>query len=248
MNSERKRDEELSTLLSAMLDGQMTTAEESRLGDLLRSNPGAQEFYLDYCATHALLRQELGGRCDIASLGDCTGKEGSPIFDRPRLRRGARRNWDIPPWPLPTLPPPPFPFLRSSFNLLPIESRCFLRLAALCSPTRWQRDCRGRDVDRLGVQAIRSRTGRQASRRPRLSLIPIGRWSLSAASPARSIAGGRIPEPARSITPTSPWAADTPWLRDSWRSLTTPAPRSSSRGHARTRWSRKPAGISVSAV
>ncbi len=68
MNFERQPDQELSLLLSAMLDGQMTDAEESRLAELLRDNPDAQESYLDYCRTHALLRQELGGRCDVAAL------------------------------------------------------------------------------------------------------------------------------------------------------------------------------------
>ena len=56
MNPERKPDQELSMLLSAMLDGQMTAVEESRLADLLRDNPDAQESYLDYCRTHALER------------------------------------------------------------------------------------------------------------------------------------------------------------------------------------------------
>jgi hypothetical protein len=74
MNTEHEQDRGLSTLLSVMLDGQMTAAEESRLGDLLRDNPAAQEVYLDCCRTHALLRQELGGRCDISSLaGDAAG-------------------------------------------------------------------------------------------------------------------------------------------------------------------------------
>jgi hypothetical protein len=68
MNSELRPDQELSMLLCAMFDGEMTPAEESRLADLLRDNPEAQESYLDYCRTHALLRQELGGRCDIACL------------------------------------------------------------------------------------------------------------------------------------------------------------------------------------
>ena len=227
----------------------MTAAEESRLGDLLRSNPGAQEFYLDYCATHALLRQELGGRCDIASLGTVRAKRAVPFSVDRRLRRGARENWDSPPLGrsrrFPRLRFRSFDHPSTFFRSSPaVFSAWQLRVLLLAGSA----DCRGRNVDRLGVQAIRSRTGCKRPGGPGYRSSRVGRWSLSAASPARSIAGGRIPEPARSITPTSPWAADTPWLRDSWRSLTTPAPRSSSRGHARTRWSRKPAGISVSAV
>ncbi len=51
---------ELSTLLPAMLDGEMSDAEQARLADLLRDNPQAQQVYLDFCWTHALLRRELG--------------------------------------------------------------------------------------------------------------------------------------------------------------------------------------------
>jgi hypothetical protein len=86
MDPKREPDHELSLLLSAMLDGQMTAAEESRLAGLLRDNPNAQEVYLDCCRTHALLRQELGGRCDIASLAGegeagSIGDMSSPLAD-----------------------------------------------------------------------------------------------------------------------------------------------------------------------
>ena len=51
---------ELGPLLSAMIDGTLSRSEEVRLGELLRDHPEAQQVYLDFCLTHALLRQELG--------------------------------------------------------------------------------------------------------------------------------------------------------------------------------------------
>ena len=68
MNSDGGRQRELPTLLSAMLDGQMTPAEESRLADLLRDDPNVQQIYLDFCWTHALLRRELGAYRDVSPL------------------------------------------------------------------------------------------------------------------------------------------------------------------------------------
>ena len=86
MNSDRNHDRELSALISAMLDGGATAAQESRLGELLRDNPNAQEFYVDWCKTHALLRQELGGRCGFSTIAAQTSADviGSE-FDKPNL-------------------------------------------------------------------------------------------------------------------------------------------------------------------
>ena len=140
-------------LLSAMLDGQMTAAEESRLGDLLRDNPDAQEFYLDYCRTHALLRQELGGRCDIASLAgeEAAGAVGSGD-GMPSLlgEMGGRQfSGDDPPAsvPFPSIVLQPSSDRAPLFS--PLGSFVFsYSLAALIVGDR--------NADRLGVQGIRS--------------------------------------------------------------------------------------------
>jgi hypothetical protein len=86
MNSKRQEDRELSALLSAMFDGQITGAEQARLGDVLRDNSAAQEAYLDFCTTHALLRQELGGRCGVAALAR---EEGLAVADESSALLGA---------------------------------------------------------------------------------------------------------------------------------------------------------------
>ncbi len=154
MNSERKPDEELSVLLSAMLDGQMTAAEESRLGDLLRDNPDAQEFYLDYCRTHALLRQELGGRCEIASLAeeDVAGAAGSGD-EMPSLlgEMGGRQS----PGASPASVPLPSILLQPSSDRAPLFSPLgsFVFSYSLAAVIVGDRN-----ADRLGVQGIRSRT------------------------------------------------------------------------------------------
>ena len=69
---------ELSTLLAAMFDGEMTDAQQTRLADLLRDNPQAQEVYLDFCWTHALLRRELGvsGEVPFTAAGITQSPEG----------------------------------------------------------------------------------------------------------------------------------------------------------------------------
>ena len=59
MTPDQEPRNELQTLLSAMFDGQMTAAEQVRLADLLRDDPEAQQTYVDFCWTHALLRREL---------------------------------------------------------------------------------------------------------------------------------------------------------------------------------------------
>ena len=68
MTPDRPDHGELQTLLSAMFDGQMTAAERTRLADLLSDNPEAQQTYLDFCWTHALLRRELSACGEAGSL------------------------------------------------------------------------------------------------------------------------------------------------------------------------------------
>ena len=126
-------------LLSAMLDGQMTAAEESRLADLLRDNPDAQESYLDYCRTHALLRQELGGRCDIAALAgeEAVAAVGSAVeMQSPLGEMGDRRfSGDDP-------PRRPLPFDRPSTSFrseLPVLSAWRLCLFLLAGGADYRR-------------------------------------------------------------------------------------------------------------
>ena len=137
MNSEHEQESELSVLLSTMLDGQMTAAQELRLGDLLRDNPEAQEVYLDCCRTHALLRQELGGRCEIStSAGDDAAADSQFSDDYP---------------PAAVLVSADFP---SSCLVLPISS-LVLSAWQLCDFLfAGSRDCRSRDTDRVGVQGV----------------------------------------------------------------------------------------------
>jgi hypothetical protein len=108
MNSERQPDLELSMLVSAMFDGELTTAEQSRLADLLRDNPDAQDRYLDYCRAHALLRQELGGQGNIAALtGEDTGDSLERVDEEPISRDEAadrRASPDAASFPPPVVP------------------------------------------------------------------------------------------------------------------------------------------------
>ena len=69
MTPDQEHHGELQALLSAMFDGQMTAAEQTRLADLLRDDTEAQQTYLDFCWTHALLRRELGAYGEVASRG-----------------------------------------------------------------------------------------------------------------------------------------------------------------------------------
>ncbi len=69
MNPERAYDREFETLLSAMIDGTMSRSQEVRLGELLRDHREVQQAYLDFCLTHALLRQELGAFPEASAAG-----------------------------------------------------------------------------------------------------------------------------------------------------------------------------------
>ena len=71
MTPDQEPRNELQTLLSAMFDGQMTAAEQVQLADLLRDDPEAQQTYVDFCWTHALLRRELGAYGEVAAA--CVG-------------------------------------------------------------------------------------------------------------------------------------------------------------------------------
>ncbi len=170
MNSEREPDRELSMLLSVMLDGELTAAEETRLAGLLRDNPDAQDDYLDFCKTHALLRQELGGRCDMASLGDCpdfcVSKNGTVPFDALGTIHSAIEM----PIPLGDMgdrqfsgddltASVPFPsiVLQPGSDRAPLFSPLggFAFSYGAGGVDYWRRA-----ADRLGVQSIQSRTGR----------------------------------------------------------------------------------------
>ncbi len=80
---------ELSILLPAMLDGEMTDAERARLADLLRDDPQAQQVYLDFCWTHALLRRELGvyGEVPFSAAGFSPPSE---VYGNSQLNGGVR--------------------------------------------------------------------------------------------------------------------------------------------------------------
>jgi hypothetical protein len=67
MTPESTHNPVLADLLARFLDGELSDADHASLAATLRDNPDAQQLYLDYCWTHALLRQELGGR--IAGFG-----------------------------------------------------------------------------------------------------------------------------------------------------------------------------------
>jgi hypothetical protein len=122
MNSELRPDQELSALVSAMLDGELTAADESRLADLLRDNVDAQERYLDYCRTHALLRQELGGRCDIAALAGeaAVAAAASAVETQNPFGETGRRQFstDDPPVSLPSIVLQPFSDQNPQFSPL----------------------------------------------------------------------------------------------------------------------------------
>ncbi|MEN6448983.1 MAG: LamG-like jellyroll fold domain-containing protein [Thermoguttaceae bacterium] len=73
MKPEAGRDDELPLLLSAMVDGEATAAQEARLAELLHNNPALQQVYVDFCWTHALLRRELTARGQLPSILDECG-------------------------------------------------------------------------------------------------------------------------------------------------------------------------------
>lgn len=52
---------ELDLLLSALLDGELSAAEQERLGELLRTHPEAREHYLAYLELHGELALHVGG-------------------------------------------------------------------------------------------------------------------------------------------------------------------------------------------
>ncbi len=107
-NSEIRPAGELSLLLSAMLDGELTPGKQSRLADLLRDDSAAQERYLAYCRTHALLRQELGGRCNVAALiGEedrCVAGSAAETAALPGRLAEEHFSSDDPPGPFPSIP------------------------------------------------------------------------------------------------------------------------------------------------
>src|SRR5262245_33575914 len=71
---------ELHDLLSALLDGALTPAQESRLGDLLRQEAQARDLYLAYFALHG----------QLALRGDAGPVAADGSLRRPRrLRRAA---------------------------------------------------------------------------------------------------------------------------------------------------------------
>jgi len=97
--------DELSTLLPAMLDGEMSDVEQARLADLLRDNPQAQQVYLDFCWTHALLRRELGVYGEVP-FGAAGFSPPSEVYGNSQLNGEP---------PFPTLPTTHYPLPTSDF-------------------------------------------------------------------------------------------------------------------------------------
>jgi len=65
-------DDELQTLLAAMLDGELSDAEQFRLAEILSNNPQAQQAYLGHCELHAFLQWEHGLLGGIETLNVST--------------------------------------------------------------------------------------------------------------------------------------------------------------------------------
>ena len=69
MDQSNKLPKALAVLLSNLVDGEFASEQIEELDRLLKDNPIAQQFYLDYISTHALLRQEIGSSLFVPKVG-----------------------------------------------------------------------------------------------------------------------------------------------------------------------------------
>jgi ferric-dicitrate binding protein FerR (iron transport regulator) len=77
---------ELDELLKSQIDGTVDGAELNRLADLLRNDPEAQAYYVEYCQIHAMLEWEHGVLAEVAFDQTSDGVSLSSLFQR-SLRR-----------------------------------------------------------------------------------------------------------------------------------------------------------------
>ena len=55
MSNEAFNERELAELLSAFIDGELTSFQRGRLAEIVRDDPLARARYLDHCRLHAFL-------------------------------------------------------------------------------------------------------------------------------------------------------------------------------------------------
>ena len=65
MSNEAFNERELADLLSAFIDGELTSFQRARLAEIVRVNPVARSRYLDHCRLHAFLAWEHGVLGDV---------------------------------------------------------------------------------------------------------------------------------------------------------------------------------------
>ena len=217
MKLEDGRQHELPALLSAMLDGQMTAAEESRLADLLRDDPRLSKS-ISTCAGLTPCCGGNSGPWGQLPLRSRLRVQGLVGFGCRFRRPGSRRSWIETPETAPrsrtgsifriivdTAGPLPSPL----FSLgRPLGGWLFSYAAAtvitgMAILGAWAyKVSHDYQLAAAVVDVRRPRRRRKQSRRSR---------STSAGSPAWPIAAGPIPQAAPVAAAVVPWAASMPW-------------------------------------
>lgn len=87
MNPSDPTQHELRRLIARLSDGALTPEEATRLNEILRADPLAQEAYLDHLAIDALLEREFGGAAAAAPVSTWEHAENEPGL------RESRRRW-----------------------------------------------------------------------------------------------------------------------------------------------------------
>jgi hypothetical protein len=186
----------LPRLLAEFFDGALSDADHALLADALRDNPHAQQLYLDYCWTHALLRQELGGAA-IFGVEKVTGGEWQVASDIHHPKSQDLKPKTQPPYLQPPTLHPPLSTLHYwafSYSVATV----FLALFLLGS---WSYTITHPDADSLAVKNSRSAapSGSAANTTPeftfvgRISGMVDCQWAedASATSPGAGVALNR---------------------------------------------------------